>query len=100
MQPISPAVEEKIITAITAMSIAGDPPGQIASLGGLVRGRHVRPRPNVQIVEPGQDFQLISVPNHRTPISSRVICHINPQGWRLDIAELGRVIHLVSLVTA
>ncbi len=100
MQPISPAIEKKIITAITAMSIAGDPSGQVTALGSLFRRRQMRPGPNVQIIEPGQDFQLISVPDHRAPISSRVIGYINPQGGRLDTAEPGRVIHLVSLVRA
>jgi len=100
MQPISPAIEEKIVTPIAAMSIAGDPSSQVTALGSFFRRGQMRPRPNVQIVHSGQDIQLIFVPDHRAPISSRVISHINPLGGRLDTAEPGRVIHLVSLVTA
>ena len=98
MQPIGPAIEEKIVTAIAAMSIAGDSSSQVTALGSLVRGGQMRPRPDVQIVHPGQDIQFIFVPDHRAPISSRVIGHINPLGGRLDTAEPGRVIHLVSLL--
>ncbi len=98
-EPISSAVKEKIVTAFVAMSTTGDPPGQITALGSSFRGGHMRLRPDVQIIDSGQDIQLISVPNHRAPISSRVIGHINPLGGRLDTAQPGRLIHLVSLVT-
>jgi hypothetical protein len=36
VQPISTAVEEKIITAIAAMSITGYPSGQVIALGSLI----------------------------------------------------------------
>ncbi len=99
-EPISSAVEEKIITAFVAMSTTRDPPGQVTALGSSFRGGHMRLRPDVQIIESGQDIQLISVPNHRTPIPSRVIGHINPLGGRLDIIELARRFLLVSIVAA
>ncbi len=35
MQPISPAVEEKIVTPIAAMPITGDPSGKVTALGSL-----------------------------------------------------------------
>ena len=100
MQPISVAVEEKIVTTVFAVSITGDPSGQVIVLGSSFRGGHVCARPNVKTVQPGLDMQLLSVPYHSTPLSSRVIGHVNPQGGRPDIAELGRVIHLVSPVIA
>ncbi len=98
-EPISSAIEEKIVTALVAMPTGRNPPGQVIALGSPFRGGHMRSRPNVQTVQPGFDMQLTSVPYHSTPISCLVIGHVNPLGGRLDTAQPGRLIHLVSLVT-
>jgi len=90
------AIEEKVIAAIAAMAIAGNSAGQVITLSGLFRRGQVRAGPNIQIVEPGQDIQVISVPDHGPPLSCRVVSHVNTLGRRLNMVELGWPLHLVS----